>query len=242
MKKIFLKMVTVLYLLCLVMPVGGYAATQDTIEKELKRRMDAIDAAYMDKDIKKGDSLSKELNDYIVMNKDKTIPVLLKIIKSDNEKFRYRSDTIRRMGELKIIEAIDTIALCVGESRSKHQQISVDAIRVLGKKFGDEKSIGYLLQYYKDYLDGKNRGRDRGHVISQLSRHRNEQTINVFIKALSDSEDFVREKAVKSLGKWKVKKAIKPIQKLLEIEKSPEVRTAAENSLSQSGTDLFIVH
>lgn len=231
----FFCLVTIIFLFCIFLNSQVFASSNEAIKKELKKRIDSIKWAYEIKEYEKGHKESKELNSYIIKNRDKTIPILIEIVDDEKEKYGYRSEAIRRLGKLKIKEATDIIAKYVSDKGYK-ENIIVYSIEALAE-IGDERSIRYLINYYDSFLKGLNRGYERAHAIRELSKLKDEEVINIFIKALSDLDSNIRLFAVKALGKWKVKKAIVPLKNLIKIEYSIEVKKAVQKSLEEIISD-----
>lgn len=228
-------LVTTVFLFSMFLNSQVFASTNEVIKKELKKRMDSISWAYEIKEYERGHKESKELNNYILKNWNKAVPVLIEILNDEKEKFGYKMQAMGRLGKLKAKESSDTIAKYLSDAEG-NRGLVMYAIMSLSN-IGNEKSVNYLINYYKSFLKGLNKGYERAIVIRELSKYENEEVIELFIKALSDIDSSVRLFAVKALGEWKIKKAIIPLKRLIKTEYSPEVKDAINKSLEKIYSD-----
>lgn len=231
MNRIVFLSIFVTLLFCQFLDAEVFAASDEAIKKELKKRIYVSGMAYENLDYKKYQKESAELEKFILESRGKAVPALIEIMNDKKEETWLRNRAMGILGAQKVKEATDHIAKYLSDTEGNKDLLS-GSIRALSN-IGDEKSIKYLIDYYKAFLRGLNKGQERSFVIKELTKSKSKEVVELFIKALSDKDKYVRLFAVEALGEWKAKKAGPQIKKLLKTENSPEVIAASNKSLNK---------
>jgi HEAT repeat protein len=155
--------------------------------------------------------------------KEEAVPVLIEMAESGY--YDIRSNAVRALGDLEGEKATQTIIRAL---RDESTYVQFSAVRTLEMMDGDRPLEALIRAVQGNNIDAE----VRRYITWALTKKDDKRLIEVLIKALIDSEGYVRLDAAASLGRIGDTKAVQPLVELLK-DKEEIIRWKATEALKK---------